>query len=335
MNEKQIPVIDLHADTYFKKLLFYKQRFLKRAYFPKPNESEQFIKAEELIAITPGRLKSGNVKMQALSLYLANYSLQGALHNALQMVQMIKKDIAENADWFLVRNAKDIVPHLDDDKTGISITIEGLEVIEGNLDLLDIFAELGIHMVAPTWNRILPYVPSFQESGGMFKKGKDLAAKMNELSLILDISHMSSQASLEMADLLQTPIIASHANIMRLNPFPRNLTDSQMDMLKERNGVVGLTFCPDFLVIEDEVMTNDDDPKGYHYLYRIIAEIIEHWGIERIAIGSDFDGLIDIEPGLEDPSCYPRLAAFLRYRGLTESEIESIFFKNALRVLSQ
>jgi membrane dipeptidase len=332
---KPIPVIDLHADTYFKKLLFYKQRFLKRAYFPNPNEPEQLRKADESIAVTRESLKTGNVKIQSQSLYLANYSLQGALHNALQMVQMMKKDIADTPDWFHLKNANDLTLHKDDDKTGIAITIEGLEVIEGNLDLLDIFAELGVRMIAPTWNRLLPYVPSFQEGGGMFKKGKDLVAKMNELSLILDISHMSAQASIEMADLLHTPVVASHANIIRLNEFPRNLTDAQMDMLKERNSVVGLTFCPDFLKIENINVPDDGYPKGYHYLYRIITEIIDHWGIEQIAIGSDFDGLIDIEYGLEDPTCYPKLSNFLKYKGLTDIEIEAIFYTNALRVLSQ
>ncbi len=335
MNKKPIPVIDLHADTYFKKLLFYKQRFLKRAMFPQPNEPNQLMKAEDTLAITPDKLKAGHVKMQAQSLYLANYSLQGALHNALQMIQMIKRDIANNPDWFMIRNSNDLISHWDDNQTGINITIEGLEVIEGNLDLLDIFAELGIRIIAPTWNRILPYVPSFLEGGGMFKKGKDLAAKMNELSFILDISHMSAQASLEIADLLYTPVIASHANIIRLNPFPRNLTDSQMDMLKERKGVVGLTFCPDFLAIENEIIPSDGYPKGYHLLYRIIAEIIDHWGIEYIALGSDFDGLIDIEPGLEDPTCYPGISEFLSYKGLSENEKHSIFNGNALRVLSQ
>ncbi|HNX00951.1 MAG TPA: membrane dipeptidase [Candidatus Cloacimonadota bacterium] len=331
----KIPVFDLHADTYYKKLLLHQHRFLRRAFFHRSNLDNQLVSAQEMISITPENLILGNVKVQAQSLYLAGYSLQGALHNSLQMVQMMKKDIALNENLFQVRNTEDVTPHLNDDKTGIYITIEGLEVIEGNLDLLDIFAELGVRMVAPTWNRVLPFVPSFLEGGGMFRRGKDLAAKMNELSLIMDISHMSPEASLEMANLLHTPIIASHANLLRLNAFPRNLTDRQMDMLKERNGIIGLTFCPDFLRIEQESFPSDGYPIGYHYLYRIISEIIDNWGIEMIALGSDFDGLTDIEQGLEDPACYPSLAEFLSYKGMNKSEIRKIFFDNALRAISQ
>jgi membrane dipeptidase len=103
-------------------------------------------------------------------------------------------------------------------------------------------------------------------------------------------------------------------------------------MLKEHGGVVGLTFCPDFMAQQDLLVT-DDYPRGFHLIYRFITEIIEHWGIELLAIGSDFDGLVDIEPGLEDPTAYPPLANFLLSKGMTPSEIYNIFYANAKRAI--
>ncbi len=328
-NIAKIPVIDLHADTFMHHLSYKQNPYLKELYL---KDEEDFYKLEKQLSINPNTLNAGNVKVQAQSLFIDTPSGLAPLKSALQTIALIKKTIKQTSSYFAVDSCETINKNLSNDKTGIFITIEGLEVIEGDLDLLDIFYELGVRIVGPTWNRQLPYNAPVTETGGILRKGRDLVKKIDELRMILDISHSSDQSSFDYAELLNSPIIATHSNIRALNSHKRNLSDDQLKMLQERDGVFGINLCPAFLK-PDNAKKNEDN--GFEWCWQIIDYAASKYSIDIVAIGTDFDGIESTPKGMENPGFYPKFKKFLMQKGMKIEDIEKVFYRNAMRIFSK
>lgn len=350
-----IPVIDLHADTYMKKVLLSKYPYFKDLYIRNnqkgKNDKNEYKRVDKSFDITDKYLKKGGVKVQTQSLYISDIFLQTPLHISLNILQLIKNDI-EKYNIFQVFNFKDIESNLNNNKTGILISIEGLEVIENDLDLLDVFYELGVRIVAPTWNRALPYFSSVEEPYGILSKGKDLIKKMQNLNLILDTSHMSEKSFFD-ASKFDIPLIATHSNAKNVNKHKRNLSDDQIKVLVEKGGVMGINFNPPFLKPDkyDEFLKrynlsydekegkvvdrNKKYPEGFYWIYNLIDYIGNKFNLDILAFGSDFDGIGTHPQGVENASFYQEFAEFLSEMGLATDEIEKIFYKNTLKVLKK
>lgn len=323
-----IPVIDLHADTYMKKDIFSTLPWLRKAYFKSTSDPTKEIQMKE--DITKETLVKGNVRLQTQSLFIGQLGISNPLHNALKMLAKIKEDIRNDKDFYQFYDVSDF--KINSDKYGILASIEGLEPIVNDLDLLDIFAELGVKIIAPTWNRALPYVGSAQEAYGVLKMGRRLADKMNDLNLIFDVSHMSDQGFWDYLDLLDVPIIASHSNYRNVVSHERNLSEEMIREIDSRGGVMGLNFYPEFCETSD-IKIYADYPAGYSFLYHMLDVIISDFGDDVVAFGSDFDGISKYLAGIINPSFYQHFAQFLRERSVSQNSIEKIFYKNALRVL--
>lgn len=328
----KIPVIDLHADTYAHKVFTKRHPWAGELY----NKNENgYTKLSDLETITPQRLQKGNVKVQTQSLFIPNSEINNSLHTALWAISLIKQDCKNIQSYFQVFNANNIQENLNNNKTGILISIEGLEVIENNLDLLDIFYELGVRIVAPTWNRILPYNAPMNTDYGIFPKGKDLIKKINDLGFIIDMSHSSEKSFFEILKLAKVPIIATHSNVKALNKHPRNLSDAQLKALDDIKGVFGINFYPGFMKPDKNKISFGNANEGFEWFYRIVDYVASKYSIDIIAIGSDYDGIDNVPKGLENPEKFPLLADFLIKKGLSVKDVEKIFYKNALRVLKK
>jgi membrane dipeptidase len=324
-----IPVIDLHADTYMKKNIFSTLPWLRKAYFKLPSQPEKEVQMTE--DITKESLVAGNVKLQTQSLFIGQIGITNPLHNSLKMISQIKQDIKKDIDLYQYYESKDFTEQKD--KYGTLISIEGLEVIENDLDLLDIFAELGVRIIGPTWNRSLPYVGSATEPYGILRQGRKLADKINELGLIFDVSHMSDQGFWDFLNILEVPIIASHSNYRNVLPHERNLSEEMIREIDNLGGVMGLNFYPDFMQTS-KIQTFADYPKGYSAIYHMLDVIVSEFGDDVVAIGSDFDGISKYLEGVRNPSFYQDFAVFLRKHNVSMNTIEKFYYKNALRVLN-
>lgn len=323
-----IPVIDLHADTYMKNDIFMTLPWIRKAFFRLPSNPDKEIHFTE--DITKETIVGGNVKLQTQSLYIGQLGITNPLHNGLKMVSRIKQDIKADPDFYQYFSIEDY--YSSSDKYGSLISIEGLELIENDLDLLDIFVDLGVKMVAPTWNRALPYVGSTGQAYGILEKGKELAEKINELNIIFDVSHMSDQGFWDYVDILNVPIIASHSNYRNVVSHERNLSEDMIKEIDNRGGVMGLNFYPDFMKTS-QMQVYQDYPMGYSAIYHMLDVIISDFGDDVVAFGSDFDGISKYLEGVRNPGFYQDFANFLRQRKVSENTIEKLFYKNALRVL--
>lgn len=221
-------------------------------------------------------------------------------------------------------------------KLSALLTIEEGATIEGSLDKLQHFYDRGVRMMTLTWNfeNEIGYPnkmdkPPFgvDEVNGLKPFGKEVVKKMNELGMIVDVSHGSDKLFYDVIDISDKPIVASHSDSRKVRDVPRNLTDEMIKLLASNNGITGINFCPDFISDDDKIDQTDK-------IIEHIKHIADVGGIETVALGTDFDG-IPTPIGMSDCSKMNVLFDKLKENGFSDEDIAKISYKNFLRVFKE
>lgn len=246
-------------------------------------------------------------------------SLSGIFHQScgpLMMPVCSRRDLLKNrADGIL---------------SGI-LTLEDGRAIDSITRLEQVFT-MGIRLITLTWNYENCFgSPNSQNpsvmSCGLTDYGKDAIRRMEELGMIVDVSHLSDGGFWDVAQGIRGPFVASHSNCRALNPHPRSISDCMIRTIADHGGIVGVNFEPSFLT-EDircrKSLTQD--------VVRHLRHMIRTGGLECASIGSDLDGICgQIQLGNADR--IPNLFFALEEAGFSPEEIEHIAWKNAWRVL--
>lgn len=174
--------------------------------------------------------------------------------------------------------------------------MEGAEAIGPDLGALFLFYDMGLRSLGPVWSRptifghgVPMQFPGHPDIGpGLTDKGRDLVRHCNELGIIVDLSHMNAAGFDDVAKTSTAPLVATHSNAYAQSASPRNLTDRQLDQIKDSDGIVGLNYAT-FYLRED----GKADPSiGWDPLIRHLDHMIAHLGEDNIGLGSDFDGCV-------------------------------------------
>lgn len=318
-------IIDLHCDTIM--------RFYKGEHF---DGLEAHISREKI-------LKAG-ILAQCFAIFVptneaaaydgvtdsAEVYLDKAYESFLRELEL-NKDIMRQA--FTV---DDLVKNERDGLINAVLTVEDGVTIDGKLENIDHYHEMGVRMVALTWNyeNSIGYPNSFDEElhkKGLKPFGIEAVKYMNEKGIIVDVSHLSEGGFWDVVKNTNKPFVASHSCCRELCNHSRNLTDEQLRAIAKKGGVVGINFATAFLRngVERGVPVTST--------YEEIATHLQHMkqvaGIDTIAFGSDFDG---IENGMEwkDVAGMPSLVDYLS-NSFTSSEIDKLCHQNALRVFKE
>src|SRR3989442_7161677 len=213
---------------------------------------------------------------------------------------------------------------------------EGAEAIDAGLDALEVFYQAGLRSLGIVWSRPNAFAhgvpfgfPRSPDTGpGLTDAGRELVRACNRLGIMLDLSHLNEQGFWDVASLSNAPLVATHSNVHALCPSTRNLTDKQLDAIKESHGIVGLNFGVSML--REDGDNEEDTPLDT--MVRHIDYLVERLGIDCVGFGSDFDGA-KIPRAIGDVTGLPRLVAALAVRGYDEVALRKITHENWLRVL--
>lgn len=208
------------------------------------------------------------------------------------------------------------------------LILEGADSLGRNLDNLVSLYRLGVRGVTLTWNgrnEVADGCMVRDGVRGLTDFGKDVLETMQELGMLVDLSHISERGFWDVLSLVKGPVIASHSNAKGLCRHIRNLTDEQLRAIAMTDGVVGITFAPGFVSRDAPTLEHVADHIDY---------VCEEIGVRHVAIGSDFDGIDSTPYGLCDATKYPSLIGELVRRGYNTDSIRAIMGGNALRVLS-
>jgi membrane dipeptidase len=214
----------------------------------------------------------------------------------------------------------------DDGRIKAILSIEGGAALAGDINNLYKAYEKGVKILTLTWNAENEIASgAFCENGGLTSFGKDVLKEMEKLKMVIDVSHLNRESFFDVAKNTTLPFIASHSNADINNNFygnKRNLLDSQIEIIKERKGLIGLNFCKDFF---------DVDGKSGVEAFKVHLDYLLNKDCEKIiALGLDFDGC-DLTDGITGLESMEALYNSLVTDGFSKTLIDDVFYNNAER----
>lgn len=223
----------------------------------------------------------------------------------------------------------------------IVLHLEGAEVLACDPMLLNHFYEKGLRSIGPLWNRKSLFgdgldatFPHSPDTGtGLTEQGKELVRTCARKGMIIDVSHMNERAFWDTAEILEgfhQPIVATHSNVHALCAQARNLTDSQLQAIRQSHGMVGINFDVAFLRSDGQ----RDPNTSIDTIIDHLSYLLEHIGEDHVGFGSDFDGCL-LPLDLADVTYMPQLLQRMQQRGYSEALIEKIRFGNWLTLLEK
>ena len=355
-------IIDTHADT--------PQVMLENGY--------DLAEAASPYMISIPKMRAVHLGAEFFSIWVdVNWPKQDLIRRALDLIDVTHEQIVHHADSLGWAGTADDIERLHrQGKVAILMGVEGGHEIEGDLRVLDIFYRLGVRYMTLTHTKNDELGDSSGDDprwNGLSPLGRDAIKRMNELGMMVDISHVSDKTFYDALSVTRAPLLASHSSCRALCNAPRDMSDDMLRALARNGGVIDINFYSGFLSrefadsykkiekhVEEEIAAARAPyaQRGEHlpYLeevelqrrlikdlpvpsYTVIADHIDHAvkiaGVDHVGLGSDFDGIDSAPRGMEDVSKIPDLVRELARRGYNEQELEKILGGNVLRVMRE
>jgi len=263
-------------------------------------------------------------------------ALEASLEVALEKAAIALR-LERAGAWRLCRSTADIRKAFDDRVFASVLHMEGCEAIDPDLGNLEVFYAAGLRSLGPVWSRHnifghgVPFAyPMSPDTGaGLTDAGFELVRACNRMGILIDLAHITEKGFWDAAKTSDQPLVASHSNAHALTPVARNLTDRQLDAIKESRGLVGLNYAVTMLRPDGR----DDAQTPLSDMVRHIDYMVERIGIDHVALGSDFDGAT-IPEEITDAAGNQNLVAALRDAGYADEDLRKICRENWLRILA-
>lgn len=238
------------------------------------------------------------------------------------------------APWLeIVRTAAGAERARQEEKLYAFLAVEGMEAIGGDIAGVDRYVEFGARIGMLTWNEenLLATGAKGAPQNPLTELGRQTVRRMQDLDMIVDVSHLNDGGFKDVIRLAQGPVIASHSNCRKLCDVRRNLTDDQLRAIRDTGGIVGVNVHHAFVHAEPERQTVE-------MLARHAAHMADVMGIEHVACGFDFceffgPGNEGVQ-GMGDCSQSGNFLLELEKLGMTARERELVARENLLRVLA-
>jgi membrane dipeptidase len=323
------------------------------------------------------RLQEGGVDVQGVALYVENflYPLPGQCsRQAHELLTAMLGAIEQNSETVeLARTGADIERIVSAGKIAMPLAIEGGHAIEASIDKLREFYGLGVSSMTLTHNVSHDWADAGADEprwGGLNDLGRDVVREMNDLGMVIDISHVSDSTFFDVVEISEDPVIASHSGCRALNAHGRNMSDDQLRALAENGGVIGIVFVLNYLKPEYREAMSELRAVGQP-LFRQVAEVedldlrialnhvnqsrgwplenlptiedvldhIDHAvqvaGVDHVGLGADMYPRTPSPVGIRGVHDYPNITRGLKERGYSDDDVRKILGGNFLRVWKQ
>ncbi|MGO2130217.1 MAG: dipeptidase [Pseudoalteromonas prydzensis] len=320
------------------------------------------------------RAVKGGLNAPFMSIYIpAHLEFEGkgkSYQLANQLIDSMEAIAQRAPDKFAIASSTaDIKAQFKQGKMSLAMGMENGSPLEGDMKNLQHFFDRGVRYITLAHSQSNHISDSSYDIRrkwkGLSPFGKKLVTEMNNIGMLIDVSHISDDAFYQVIELSKTPVIASHSSLRKYTPgFERNMDDDMLLALKKNGGVIQINFGSSFVTSNsrswyDQLNNKKDDAKkqgvklskDFDAAYRKknpfpfasleqvldhIDHVVELIGIDYVGIGSDYDGVGDSLPvGLKDVSSYPNLVQGLMDRGYSDTDIKKILSDNVLRVWQQ
>jgi len=326
------------------------------------------------------RWKEGGVDGQFFSVWTDKTprNKEGFYKDAIQEIDLLSILLLRNPNRMtLALNYRDVKKGIHQGKFVALIGVEGGHMIEDDLGKLEELSSLGMRYMTLTWNNSTSWATSAMDETqhpdslkhkGLTDFGKQVVKKMNELGVIVDLSHTGEQTFYDALATTSKPVLLSHSSVWNICPVFRNVKDDQIKAVAKNGGVICINFYSGFIDsnfakkmeqlegtegkrIKDSLGNKYDAAKlneiwkKYFSVqlepYRpTISQLVDHIeyivklvGDDYVGLGSDFDGVSSLPIGMDDVTKYPLITKELRKRGYSKRSVKKILGGNVLRVM--
>jgi len=324
------------------------------------------------------RFAKGGVDVQVFSVW-CDGKKENPYNYAKSQIDTLYATVQRNPKKItIVTNSKELKRAVKEKKLAAMIGVEGGHMIEDDINKLDTFYTMGVRYLTLTWNNSNPWATSAMEEThdsllhqpkGLNDYGKKIIHRMNQLGMMVDLSHVGEKTFWDVIGTTNKPVLVSHSCAYTLCPVFRNLKDDQIKAVRKNGGVIDINFYSAFLdsnyakrqkdlILEHKgerdslLKLNPDKDLALEILFNKYKDefyaispplsiIIDHIdyiakliGVDYVGLGSDFDGVSNCTPQqLEDVTSYPLITKALLEKGYSKKDIYKILGGNFLRVL--
>lgn len=327
------------------------------------------------------RWKDGGVDVQFFSVWTDKVprNKEGFFKDAIQEIDSLEIIALRNPyRMTFATNYKQVKKGIHQKKLVALIGVEGGHMIETDLKKLDSLYNRGMRYMTLTWNNSTSWATSAMDETehadtlkhkGLTDFGKQVVKRMNELGVIVDLSHVGEQTFYDAIAATSKPVLLSHSSVWNICPVFRNVKDEQIKAVAKNGGVICVNFYSGFVSkkFNDRLTWFEGEGKKrsmdslmliYHdssvaktkfasyqtiELNKVrptIAQLVDHIdyivklvGDDYVGIGSDFDGVSSVPIGMDDVTKYPLVTEELKRRGYSNKSIKKILGKNVMRVM--
>lgn len=320
------------------------------------------------------RAKQGGLDVQVFSIWCDETGGFDMANRQIDSLYALIKRYPEKIT--LVNNGEQLESAVKQEKLAALIGVEGGHMIENDLSKLEALAKRGMIYLTLTWNNSTPWASSAAEESkgevampGLNEFGKSVVRKLNELGVLVDLSHVGEQTFYDAINLSTKPVLVSHSCAYGINPVPRNLKNDQIKAVGKNGGVISVNFYSGFLdptfsaKQQNFLIKHKAELKSLSEKYgrskaidTLIAKykkeaeasrpridrVIEHIdyivkliGVDHVGIGADFDGAESFPQGIDSVADFPKITHALLKRGYSEADVEKILGGNFVRLLKQ
>ena len=310
---------DMHADVWTDNFWEYKKGnkdVIRNKY------KEKFLKGGLSGGIFVIYLNANEVKNPEEYFFADLRAMTEELHYARDLIKIIK----EPSDFKMMEKSLDE----KNKKFGVVLGIEGLPGIGNKLDYLYLLYQLGVRHIGMTWNETNAFATgqSGDKNRGLTPLGIDAVKIINELGILLDVSHANDKTFWDIVKHSKKPFFASHSNARSLCPAMRNLTDDQILCIGEHGGMVGMNSYHNFV-------SQNESEKNLEMLLNHLEYVANKIGLDKVGFGLDFAEYYTPEgeevsglSGLHDVTELRNVEKALKNRGYSQNEIEMVTYKN-------
>ena len=322
------------------------------------------------------RMFEGGVNVQVFSIFCDDsYGKGTAFGYANREIDSLYSIVARNSDKMqIVTTPGELLQAVKQKKLAAMLGVEGGHMIEDDPDKLDSLFHRGVRCMMLTWNNSTSWATSAKDETahafivspyGLTGFGRQIVKRMNELGMLVDISHIGEKTFWDVMKITTRPVIASHSCVYTICPVFRNLKDEQIKAIAKNKGVIQINFYSGFLDSnyskgikvfianhkkEYDSLAYDLSDYAINQIFSMeypsevpprppLSLLIDHIdyivklvGADYVGLGSDFDGMESAPIGLDGVQDFPRITEALSEKGYSKKDINKILGGNFIRV---
>lgn len=276
------------------------------------------------------RLNKFSAPLQFFAIWLDSKYHPISMRQAMKYIEFYYSQLQKNSRVIgHINSFTDVIKNRLENKISALLALEGGEALEGEISAIHTYYRLGVRSITLTWNhrnRLADGVAEEESRGGITRFGRQVIEEMEELGMLVDVSHLSESGFSDVVKFAKKPFIASHSNARAICDVPRNLKDNQLLKIAEKGGVVGLNLYSPFIVKYGQGGIDD--------ILSHIQHMLSVMGEDFIALGTDFDGIHSTPKEISGVQDMDLLFISIENE-FGKVVAEKIFSENLLRVLKE